>query len=177
MKQYRLIMALLALVMVTTELAAQNKKVVTRRTRVSKVVVKQPEPDKVDTVETVIPVVQPTFNSVLAGKWKLLSIRKQQKDEPTKLPDGLFIQFDYDSSFSGFAGCNRFSGTYHAVGATLLLSKITTTKAACEKMDTETLVLKHLSNTIKSFANINYGSIALKDGTGSVVFECERMVE
>ncbi len=174
MKQYRLMMVLLALVVFATEVAAQNKKVVTRRTRVNKVVVKQPEPDKIDTVETVIPVTQPTFNTLLAGKWKIMSIRIQQKDEPTPLPSGIFIQFDFDSSFSGFAGCNRFSGTYHAVGATLLLSNIKATEKACDKTPAESLVLKYLATNVKSFADIRKGVIALKDGTGSVVFECER---
>lgn len=174
MKQYRLMLALLALVVFTTDLAAQNKKTVTRRTRVNKVVVKQPEPDKIDTVETVIPVTQPTFNTLLAGKWKLLSIRIQQKDEPTPLPGSNFIQFDFDSSFSGFVGCNSFSGTYQAVGATLLLSNIKATEKACDRTPAESLVLGHLRNHVKSFADIRKGVIALKDGTGSVVFECER---
>lgn len=174
MKQYRLMMVLLALVVFATEVAAQNKKVVTRRTRVNKVVVKQPEPDKIDTVETVIPVTQPTFNTLLAGKWKILSIRIQQKDEPTPLPGGVFIQFDFDSSFSGFVGCNRFSGTYHAVGATLQLTNIKATEKACDRIPAESLVLQYLASHVKSFADIRKGVIALKDGTGSVVFECER---
>lgn len=174
MKQYRWMVALLALVVFATDLAAQNKKVVTRRTRVNKVVVKQPEPDKIDTVETVIPVTQPSFNTLLAGKWKILSIRIQQKDEPTPLPSGIFIQFDFDSSFSGFSGCNRFSGIYHAIGATLQLTNIKATEQACDKTPAQSLLLPYLANNVKSFADIRKGVIALKDGTGSVVFECER---
>jgi heat shock protein HslJ len=156
------------------ELCAQKKKTVTRRTRVSRVVVKEPEPEKIDTVETKIEVVQGSFTSMLLGKWNLVSMARQQKEGPQPLEKGLYIEFKEDGSFRGFSGCNSFGGRYNATGATLQLSNIVSTKMACDKLGTEALVLKHLGNTVKSFGSINYGGIALKDGTGNTVFECAR---
>jgi heat shock protein HslJ len=156
------------------DLFAQKKKVVTRRTRVSKVVVKQQEPDRVDTVETKIDVVQASFKSMLLGKWNLVSMAKQQKDGPQPLDKGFYIVFKEDETFSGFSGCNTFSGTYNATGASLVMSNMVVTQMACDKTGIEALVLKNLTTKVKAFASINYGGIALKDGTGNTVFECAR---
>jgi heat shock protein HslJ len=164
---------LLVALLLCQELFAQNKRA-TRRTRVNRVVVKQPEPEKIDTVETKIDVVQASFKSVLLGKWNLLSMAKQQKEGPQKLDKGFYIVFKDDETFSGFAGCNTFSGTYNATGASLLLSNMVVTKMACDKTGIEALVLKNLTTKVKAFGSVNYGDIALKDGTGNTVFECRR---
>jgi len=181
MKQFRLLLLLLVLAGLAGEAAAQTKKTVTRRTRVNKVVVKQPEPEPADTMDTkmVIAVTQPSFIDLLSGKWQILNVRKQQKDDLTPLSDGIYIEFKTDSTFMGFAGCNRFHGTYNATGATLFLEKIAATKMACDRLDMENLVLRHLGNTVKSFAAPTYSNplLALKDGTGSTVFECKRVIE
>jgi heat shock protein HslJ len=155
-------------------LFAQNKKVVTRRTRVNRVVVKQPEPEKIDTVETKIDVIQASFKSALLGKWNLVSMAKQQKEGPQPIEKGFYIVFKEDETFSGFSGCNTFSGTYNATGASLLLGNMVVTQMACDKTGIEALILKNLTNKVKAFASINYGGIALKDGTGNTVFECAR---
>jgi heat shock protein HslJ len=155
------------------DLAAQTKKVTTRRTRVNKVVVKQSEPDKIDTVETKIDVKQASYKSALLGKWNLVSWARQQKGGPQKLDKGFFIVFKEDETYSGFSGCNTFSGTYNATGASLMLVKMAVTQMACDNTGTEALILQHLTNKVKSFATTDAG-IALKDGTGNTVFECTR---
>lgn len=43
------------------------------------------------------------------------------------------IEFTADGTVSGFAGCNRFSGTYTTNGAALGLGALATTKMACER--------------------------------------------
>jgi heat shock protein HslJ len=174
MKQLRLIMGILSLLALSSELVAQNKKVVTRRTRVSKTVVKPPEPEQVDTVVSVMEVKQPGFDPQLKGRWKLLSIRKQQKDNPSPLPEGLYIVFNEDGTVNGHAGCNSFGGSYQATGASLLLQNLAATKMACDRLDVETLVMRHLGQLVKRFATDGADKMTLRDGTGSVVFECER---
>jgi putative lipoprotein len=159
---------------VCQEVFAQNKKVVTRRTRVSKVVVKQPEPEKIDTVETKIEVTQGSYKAMLLGRWNIVSMAKQQKEGPQKIDKGLYIEFKENDTFSGFSGCNQFSGSYTATGATLLMTNIIATQVACDKMGIEGVVLKHLSSTVKAFSSISSNRIALKDGTGNTVFECSR---
>lgn len=174
MKQLRLLMALLSILIVSSELAAQNKKVATRRTRVQKVMVKPPEPEQIDTVVSVMEVKQPGFDPHLKGRWKLLTIRKQQKDNPVPLPEGIYIIFNEDGTVSGHAGCNGFAGNYQATGASVLLDKLVSTKMACDKLEVEILILRHLSQLVKRFATDGANGMTLRDGTGSVVFECER---
>jgi heat shock protein HslJ len=157
-----------------SEMMGQTKKVVTRRTRVNRVVVKQPEPEKTDTVETKIEVTQTSYKTALLGKWNLISMAKQQKEGPQKLDKGFYIVFKEDETFNGFSGCNSFSGTYNATGATLLLNNMVSTQMDCDKTGTEAWVLKNLTGKVKAFATMNNGNIALKDGTGNTVFECAK---
>ncbi len=163
----------LLLLLLFAEINAQTKKTVTRRTRVNKTVIKPTEPDRIDTVEMVIPVQQGSYKEQLVGKWQLLNVRKQQKDAPTPLGRGYFIEFRQDNAFMGFSGCNSFGGKYSATGATLLLREMVSTEMACDATGMEAVVQKQLGS-IKSFAVTDTG-IALKDGTGSTVFECKRL--
>ncbi len=174
MKKYFAPLLIILALIICQDLFAQKKKVVTRRTRVSKVVVKQEEPDRVDTVETKIDVIQASFKSALLGKWNLIKMAKQQKEGPQPLEKGFYIVFKEDETFSGFSGCNTFSGSYTATGASLILSNMVVTQMACDKTGVEALVLKNLTARVKAFSSINYGGIALKDGTGNTVFECAR---
>jgi heat shock protein HslJ len=173
-KSLTVLVFLLCCIVVTG--SAQNKKTTTRATRVKKTVVKTPEPDRVDTVEMKITINQQSFSESIIGRWNILSVRKQQKDEPTLLPGGLMIEFKADNTFSGFGGCNNFGGKYDATGATLLCSDIVSTKKSCTQEMLEKIVLKQLSQ-IKLFGTVNYAHLGLKDGTGVTLIECERITE
>ncbi len=48
---------------------------------------------------------------------------------------------------SGFAGCNRFFGSYEISGKQLEFGNISSTKMYCPLMDTETLFLEKLDET------------------------------
>ncbi len=54
-----------------------------------------------------------------------------------------FIQFD-SGVFQGFGGCNRFSGTYEQKENLIRVKRITTTKMACQNIQTEQDFLNHL---------------------------------
>lgn len=166
----------LLLLTISTEAFAQKKRTTTRNTRVKKTVVATPGPDKVDTVETKITMNQQSFVETVIGRWNVLTVKKQQKDEPLTLPGGVTIEFKRDNTFTGFAGCNNFSGRYDATGASLLLSEIVSTRKSCPQDALENIVLKQLS-IIKTFGTINYAHLGLKDGTGVTIFECEKITE
>ncbi len=174
----KIIIAVLGILLLSTTVAgyAQKKKTVSRVTRVKKTVVTPPEPDRVDTVEMQMTVNQQSFSESFMGRWNILNVKKQQKDEPTLLPGGLTIEFKPDNTFSGFAGCNNFRGRYDATGASLVLSNIVTGKKGCVQDELERIVLRQLAN-IKTFGTVNYAHLGLKDGTGVTIIECEKITE
>lgn len=60
----------------------------------------------------------------------------------------VYIEFDSESDkFSGFAGCNRFGGTYtvDAEAGTLTLSQVFATKMMCPEMALEEAVMQALN--------------------------------
>jgi heat shock protein HslJ len=72
----------------------------------------------------------PTPGAVLGGTaWNLVEMGGTA-DFARIVPT---IAFGADGRVSGFAGCNRFSGTYDTDGPTLTVSRLATTKIACPR--------------------------------------------
>ncbi len=61
------------------------------------------------------------------------------------------IQFGTNGKVSGFAGCNRFGGTYSQKGNHVRISRVFTTKMACpaRQMSREFLMLRKLKEIRK----------------------------
>ena len=83
------------------------------------------------------------------------------------------VQFK-EKDVSGFAGCNRFRGTYTFDGGSLSFGPLATTRMACppEKMETERKVLQILQ-AAKS-AEASHKTLILKDATGAVLATLQR---
>jgi heat shock protein HslJ len=83
------------------------------------------------------------------------------------------VQFK-EKDVSGFAGCNRFRGTYTFDGGALTFGPLATTRMACppEKMQTENKVLQILQ-AAKS-AEASHKTLILKDATGAVLATLQR---
>ena len=85
----------------------------------------------------------------LAGtKWRLLSIGELTLPADTDT----FIQFEAEGRASGFAGCNRFFGSYQESEGTIRIYGLGTTRKLCaeEVMELETAMLQALE-TARSF--------------------------
>lgn len=61
----------------------------------------------------------------------------------------VFIAFEGGDRVSGFAGCNRFTGSYQQNGGTLVIGPLATTRMACapDVMEREQWFLKSLRQT------------------------------
>jgi heat shock protein HslJ len=83
------------------------------------------------------------------------------------------VQFK-EKDVSGFAGCNRFRGTYTFDGGALTLGPLATTRMACppEKMEIERKVLQILQ-AAKS-AEASHKTLIVKDATGAVLATLQR---
>ena len=79
-----------------------------------------------------------------------------------------YVQFR-EKDVAGFAGCNRFRGSFTFDGSTLTFGPLATTRMACppEKMETERKVLQILQDT--KTADATHKTLILKGGTGTVL--------
>ncbi|MFI1772882.1 META domain-containing protein [Thalassobellus citreus] len=94
---------------------------------------------------------------VLSGAYSISLIGTNKN-----LPEKLNIFFEENTNkVSGFAGCNRFSGTYTTKANTITFSKLITTRMYCENvMDIEKHLLKTLSDA--NIFSIKKGQLNLK---------------
>ena len=129
-----------------------------------------------DTIRIVPKVEAISFQKELAGKWNVLTMRRQQKAELEHL-NGVQLTFSEASNqFSGKAPCNNINGTIQLNGYSIRFQNIASTKMACEQLEQETAMLGLLESRISAFT-ITGNKLLLRDGISNIVFECERSNE
>jgi heat shock protein HslJ len=104
------------------------------------------------------------------GEWNLTSFQGQ------KSPKGadnkrLTIQFeDNGRRVFGFAGCNRFSGTYRQNGTTLELGPLVSTKMACAgQMELESAYLQSLGAVNRWETKGGHSTLVLTTRKGEMI--------
>ena len=112
-----------------------------------------------------------SYKKELEGKWRFVTMRRQQKAELETL-DGV-LDFSADSAFYGKAPCNNMGGVYTLKGTGIRFSKIYSTKKGCSDLEKESAMLRLLEETVSAFT-VNENRLLLRDGAGNIVFECER---
>jgi putative lipoprotein len=83
------------------------------------------------------------------------------------------LRLDAEDRFSGFGGCNRFTGAYQLTGEQMAFSQIASTKMACigDAMAGEDAFFKALAH-VTSW-EIKGQTLSLRDAGGKVVLELE----
>lgn len=115
-----------------------------------------------------------SFAKELAGKWKVISMRRQQKAQLEVL-NNVALEFDVkDNRFYGKAPCNNINGSFALNGYSIRFSNIASTKMACDNLDQEGYYLKLLEERISAFT-IDKDKLYLRDGISNIVFECDRV--
>jgi putative lipoprotein len=84
-----------------------------------------------------------------------------------------YIQFR-EKDVAGFAGCNRFRGTYAYSEGKLTFGPLAATRMACppEQMETERKILQLLDAT--KAADATHKTLTLHDGTGATLATLNR---
>ena len=114
------------------------------------------------------------FRSAAAGEWVLVELF----GEPAPAGAGgrpATLIFEADSSHAGgFAGCNRYGGSYTVTGDSLRFSPLIMTKMACsEGMTLEQRLAEALDSTRRY--ELGAGRLTLHGGSGKVArFERRR---
>ena len=80
--------------------------------------------------------------TIIAGDWMTTDTAEASSGQAT------FVRFHTDGKISGFAGCNRFFGTFVATDSTIEISALGATRMACAEpvMGQETVFLESLQS-------------------------------
>lgn len=91
---------------------------------------------------------------------------------PVDAPDGVEVTVAFsDGAVSGYAGCNRFSGTYTSTGEALSFGTLASTRRACEEaaMALESEVLRRLAAVGRATCTADV--LLLRDSSGELLLE------
>lgn len=107
----------------------------------------------------------PTVTELSASAWRPSHIGEMKLDEDT----GLYVQFETDGKLGGYAGCNRFFGSFELSDNAIHIESIGITRMACasQVMSFEISFIEALqSATTVARAN---NRIALRNDQGQAV--------
>lgn len=111
-------------------------------------------------------------NEVISGIYTL-----EQLDSTNVIDNKLTLEFDSKTNkVSGFAGCNRFFGTYSADGNTISFSELGATRMMCQEEAN-----KIEGNMFKALAEVNTfelseGKLSLKNNTETLIIANETVI-
>ena len=139
-----------------------------------KVVVAQQDEilDSLKQYDPTVRAIHRSYEKELLGRWQVLSMKRQQKVPEESLKD-VFVEFKPDSTFFGKAPCNGMNGNYSLKGTSIRFQDIIVTDMACEFIQTESVFLKLLIETVAAFT-ISGDSLLLRDAAGNIVFVGQR---
>ncbi|MCC6866063.1 MAG: META domain-containing protein [Ignavibacteria bacterium] len=111
----------------------------------------------------------------LNGKWSIEKVNNKTAADYHLLADkSPFIEFSIaDERFSGYAGCNRFFGSFEAKGSRLTFGKTASTLMMCQDIAMEKDVFDLINDKTYEFKT-DGNSLTLQDKKGTVYLELRK---
>lgn len=161
--------------LICTDSEAQKKnkkdKFAAGRPRIIQVLGDSLRSDSVVIYETEIGYVMPDHSAKFNGKWDIQVMRKQARAIPDTLLNS-YLEFDGDTTFTAFVGCNKLSGTYIIKGPTIKFTVTDSVFSTCEN-DLEPWFIKLIEERV-SYFGVDENILFLKDVAYNIVFDCTR---
>jgi heat shock protein HslJ len=128
--------------------------------------------DSVVYYETEIGFIMTDFSDKFKGKWNIRVMRRQARAVPDSLQES-YIEFNEDTLFTAFVGCNKLSGKYIIKGPTIKFTILDTSFTACPG-EIEQWFIKLIQERV-SYFGIDEKILYLRDQAYNIVFDCARM--
>lgn len=164
----KIVFLFLSLVLTVLLACNSSKKIVSATSKKTAVSAK----DSVEYYEEIVDARQGDFSKALKGSWEIITMSRQQKAPIEKLQN-VEINFT-DSTVSGKAPCNRYTGSYTTKGTGIKFGNIASTMMYCDnKMNEEDAFFMLLRTRISAFT-VNGDTLYLRDGASNIVFEAKK---
>ncbi|HJS54036.1 MAG TPA: META domain-containing protein [Chitinophagaceae bacterium] len=131
--------------------------------------------DSIVYYETEIGYIMPDLSPKFKGRWSINIMRRQARAKPDTLTGG-YIEFNEDTLFTAYVGCNKLSGKYIIKGPTIKFTIPDTALNVCTENDIESWFIKLLQERV-SYFGIDEKILSLKDVAYNIVFDCARKQE
>lgn len=128
--------------------------------------------DSVVFFETEVGYIMPDLSPKFKGKWMINVMRRQARAVPDSLAEA-YLEFNEDTLFTAYVGCNKLSGKYIIKGPTIKFAILDTALTACPNNEIESWFVKLLEQRV-SYFGIDEKILYLKDVASNIVFACSR---
>jgi heat shock protein HslJ len=131
--------------------------------------------DSVVYYETEIGYILPDYRYKFKGRWDINVMRRQSRAVPDSFTNA-YLEFNGDSLFSGYVGCNIIRGYFIIKGPTIKFHVSDTSLASSCQGDVETWFIKLIQERV-SYYGIDEKILYLRDQASNIVFDCSRKKE
>ena len=130
--------------------------------------------DSVVYYETEVGYIMPDLSEKFKGKWDINVMRRQARAIPDTLVNS-YIEFNEDTLFTAYVGCNKLNGTYIIKGPTIKFTILDTALGPCAG-EVEKWFIKLIQDRV-SYFGVDKKILYLKDVAFNIVFDCARKPE
>ena len=130
--------------------------------------------DSIVYYETEVGYIMPDLSPKFMGRWQINIMSRQARAKPDTLENS-FIEFNEDTLFTAYVGCDTLRGTYIIKGPTIKF-KVTDTLLTTCSSDIEEWFIRLIEKRV-SYFGVDEKILYLKDVAFNVVFDCARKPE
>jgi heat shock protein HslJ len=143
-----------------------------RQSRIMEVYGDSLRTDSIVYYETEVGYIMPDLSQKFNGKWEIKVMRRQARAEPDSL-DNSYLEFNEDTLFTAYVGCNKLSGTYIIKGPTIKFNVKNSALSQCDGEIEEWFIT--LIEDRVSYFGVDEKVLYLKDVAFNIVFDCTKL--
>ena len=145
-----------------------------RSSRIMEVVGDSIRTDSIVYYETEVGYIMPDLSQKFKGKWTINVMRRQARAVPDTMEKS-YLEFNEDTLFTAYVGCNTLKGTYIIKGPTIKFTITDSLTETCTN-DLEKWFIKLIEDRV-SYFGVDEKILYLKDVAFNIVFDCVRKKE
>ncbi len=152
----------------------KKKKDRDRSSRIMEVIGDSIRTDSIVYYETEVGYIMPDLSQKFKGRWNINVMRRQARAVPDTLT-GSYLEFNEDTLFTAYVGCNILKGTYIIKGPTIKFNVTDTLLTTCSN-EIEEWFIKLIEDRV-SYFGVDEKILFLKDVAFNIVFDCAKKRE
>lgn len=152
----------------------KKKKDRDQRSRVMEVYGDSIRTDSIVYYETEVGYIMPDLSQKFKGRWNINVMRRQARAVPDTL-ENCYFEFNEDTVFAAYVGCNKIKGTYIIKGPTIKFNVTDSLVTTCTS-EIEEWFIKLIEDRV-SYFGVDEKILFLKDVAFNIVFDCIRKEE
>ena len=152
----------------------KKKKGRDKSSRIMEVIGDSIRTDSIVYYETEVGYIMPDLSQKFKGKWEINVMRRQARAKPDSLENS-YLEFNEDTLFTAYVGCNKLRGTYIVKGPTIKFTVTDSLVTTCTN-EIEEWFIKLIEDRV-SYFGVDEKILYLKDVAFNIIFDCAKKPE